>query len=69
MEKLDHPVTVKFRDRSFFELQKLADARGMEVSEYIRHLVDQDRLKARAQFDALSLIFASSAESGQRNEG
>ncbi len=57
VEKLTHAVTVKFCERSVADVQALAAARGMEVSEYIRDLVAQDRLKAKAQFDALKAIF------------
>jgi hypothetical protein len=69
MEKLTHAVTVKFCERSAADLQSLAAARGMEVSEYIRDLVSQDRLRAKVQFDALKSIFLQDGQLGQGNEG
>lgn len=69
VEKLTQAVTVKFCERSVFELQRLAAARGMEVSEYIRDLVEQDRLKAKAQFDVLKSIFLPGDMFDQGNQG
>ena len=54
VEKLTSAVTVKFAPEDADDLRALADSRGMEVSEYIRHLVLADRVEARRQFDARS---------------
>lgn len=51
------------------DLHALADSRGMEVSEYIRHLVLADREEARRQFDALSRIFGRERETDKENRG
>lgn len=47
----------------------LADSRGMEVSEYIRHLVLADREDARRQFDALNRIFGRERGADKGNQG
>lgn len=73
MEKLTSAVTVKFAPEDADDLRALADSRGMEVSEYIRHLVLADREDARRQFDAGFKYFCGicwskirEAESGPR---
>ena len=57
MEKLNQAVTVKFCENGIADLHALSSARGMEVCEYIRNLVREDKKKAKAQFDALKPIF------------
>lgn len=47
MDKLTSAVTVKFAPDDADDLHALASSRGMEVSEYIRHLVLADRARAR----------------------
>lgn len=52
------PVTVKFAPDDLPILRKMADYRGMDrVSEYVRHLVLQDRDALRKQRDGLNRIF------------
>lgn len=69
MDKLTSAVTVKFAPEDASDLHALADSRGMEVSEYIRHLVLADREEARRQFDALSRIFGRERETDKENRG
>ena len=69
MDKLTSAVTVKFAPDDADDLHALADSRGMEVSEYIRHLVLADREEARRQFDALSRIFGRERETDKENRG
>lgn len=59
-EKLTNgtPVTVRFTAEGFAELHALAESEGMEHSEYIRHLVAQDKEVKRRKFDALCQVFA-----------
>jgi hypothetical protein len=52
------PVTVKFAPDDLPILRKMAEYRGMDgVSEYVRHLVLQDRDALRKQRDGLNRIF------------
>lgn len=57
MDKLTQPVSVKFAPEDVAVLKSLADSRGMEASEYIRHLVLQDKEALRKQWQTLNLIF------------
>ncbi len=68
-EKLTHAVTVKLGERSLTGAHAIAASRGMEISEYIRDLLDQDRLRAQAQYDALKAIFEADEQAGKRNAG
>lgn len=67
VEKLTSAVTVKFAPEDADDLRALADSRGMEVSEYIRHLVLADREDARRQFDALNRIFGRERGADKEN--
>lgn len=69
MDKLTSAVTVKFAPDDADDLHAPASSRGMEVSEYIRHLVLADREEARRQFDALSRIFGRERETDKENRG
>jgi hypothetical protein len=69
MDKLTAAVTVKFAPEDADDLRALAESRGMEVSEYIRHLVLADREDARRQFDALVRIFGHGRAAGKENRG
>lgn len=61
MDKLTAPVTVKFSPEGVTELHALAGANGMELSEYIRHLVSLDKEAARGKWRALNPLFANDA--------
>lgn len=61
MDKLTSPVTVKFSPEDADDLRALAESRGMEVSEYIRHLVLVDRESARKEWASLNRIFGQGA--------
>ena len=63
MEKLITPVTVKFSPEGAAELHLLAKADGMEVSEFVRHLVELKKLAERERWEAMNLLF--SQESAQ----
>ena len=67
MEKLTHAVTVKFTEQGGKRLELLAKARHMEVSEYVRHLVDSDMDSQRQVFDLLSEVFNDSSMSDNVN--
>lgn len=69
MDKLDHPVTVKFTDQGAKRLELLAKAKGMEVAEYVRHLVDSDMNNQREVFELLSQVFATDAPADNGNSG
>ena len=52
------PVSVRFTESGLRELHMLADIRGMERSDYIRHLVSQDKLAQQKVWRALYPWFA-----------
>ena len=52
------PVSVRFTESGLRELHMLADIRGMERSDYIRHLVSQDKLAQQKVWRALDPLFA-----------
>jgi len=60
MDKLTSTVTVKFSDDDIPVLRAQAESHGMEVSEYVRHLVSQDRLELQRKWSALDRIFGQS---------
>jgi Arc/MetJ-type ribon-helix-helix transcriptional regulator len=54
------PVTVKLPPADIPKLRKQAEARGFEgYSDYVRHLVAQDRELLRKQWVALDPIFGA----------
>lgn len=61
MEKLTEMVTVKFSAIGESEMKAVARSRGMEVSEYIRHLVSEDIKIAHQQWSALCEVFDGKA--------
>jgi hypothetical protein len=61
MDKMTEPVTVKLHTEQLRQLRGVAEADGMGVSEYIRHLIDKDLEGRRAQFNALTSIFGADA--------
>ncbi len=60
VEKLTNgvAVTVRFTTAGFAELHALAESEGMEHSEYIRHLVDLDKVAKKRKWVALSSVFS-----------
>lgn len=59
MEKLITPVTVKFSPEGAAELHLLARADGMEVSEFVRHLVELKKLAERERWKVMSQVFGN----------
>jgi|GEM_PF-6627405 len=59
MEKLITPVTVKFSPEGAAELHLLARADGMEVSEFVRHLVELKKLAERERWNVMSQVFGN----------
>ena len=55
---INPPVSIRFTESGLRELQMLADMRGMERSDYIRHLVLQDKLAQHKVWLALDPLFA-----------
>jgi len=51
-------VTVAGRKRAY----AMAEANGMEVGEYIRHLLAQDEVKQHQKWAALNPVFSTSSE-------
>ena len=69
MDKLVAPVTVKFSSEDAEDLKALAESRGMEVSEYIRHLVLADRQAAHKEWESLNRIFGQKDGADKENLG
>lgn len=61
MDKLTHPITVKFSPEGAAEAKALGEAQGFELSEYIRHLVALDKARMQRQYAVLSTVFANGA--------
>ena len=57
MEKLSEVVTIKFSMEGVAEMKAFAHAHGMEVSEYIRHLVSEDKKIMQSQWNSLCKVF------------
>lgn len=57
------PVTVRFSVEGRKRLQALADSNGMEIGEYIRHLVSLDEVIQKRKWSALNAVFTVDAES------
>lgn len=56
------PVTVKFPPAEIFSLRKQAESQGFEgISDYVRHLVSQDREALHKRWLALEPIFGAGA--------
>ena len=60
IEKLTNgtSITVRFTERGYATLDKIARRKHMERSEYIRHLVDVEIERERAEFLSLSQVFS-----------
>ena len=54
------PVAVRFTERGLAELDGLAKLRGMERSEYVRHLVETAGAIEHAKWVALNELFGNS---------
>lgn len=52
------PVTVRFSVEGRKRLQALADSNGMEIGEYIRHLVSLDEVIQKRKWSALNAVFS-----------
>ena len=57
------PLTVRVTETQAHDIQGLADLRGMEKGEYIRHLVAQDKLEQHRVWLARNQLFANGTES------
>ncbi len=66
IEKLTHPLTVKIAPERLARIQAMAAYHGMEMSEFIRHLIDSAESDLQQKHAALSAIFGSprSADKG-----
>ena len=67
-EKLTAAVTVKLCDVRMTRGSALAQRKGMCVSEFMRHLLDQAIEAAEAEYRALDSIFGANASSGEGNQ-
>lgn len=57
------PLTIRQTESLARDIQGLADLHGMEKSEYIRHLVIQDKKRQQEIWAARNGLFAGAAES------
>lgn len=69
MDKLTHPITVKFTPEGAAEAKALGEAQGFELSEYIRHLVRLDRDRMQRQFAVLATVFSRDSEQSTDTAG
>lgn len=53
------PLTIRQTESMARDIQGLADLRGMEKSEYIRYLVDQDKQEQLRIWTARNQLFAT----------
>lgn len=58
MEKLIKPVMIRFTESGEKELHALARSRSLEVSEYIRHLILQDKNVQYQQWLSVNELFS-----------
>ena len=58
MEKLTQAVTVKLSQDTAQQANYVAESCGMELSEYIRHLVTSDLARERARYSRSHQVFA-----------
>lgn len=56
------PLTIRQTESLARDIQGLADLHGMEKSEYIRHLVVQDKKRQQEIWAARNRLFAGAAE-------
>lgn len=54
------PLSVRLTEAQSTDVQDLADLRGMEKGEYIRHLVAQDKLEQENIWKARNQLFSKS---------
>jgi hypothetical protein len=55
------PLTIRLTESLQRDIQGLSDLRGMEKSEYIRHLVLQDKLEQQRIWAARNQLFSGVA--------
>jgi predicted DNA-binding protein len=60
-EKMIEAISIKLPTSTRTQLAALAEADGLNVSEYIRVLIDRDIDAHRQKFAALAAIFGTSA--------
>lgn len=65
-EKLIDVVSIKIADKH--KLTQQASSRGMEVSDYIRHLIEADHAILKRQFEAMSPLFCEACKVGNVND-
>lgn len=53
------PLSVRLTESQAHDVQGLADLHGMEKGEYIRHLVEQDKLEQHKVWLARNQLFSS----------
>lgn len=53
------PLSVRVTETESKEAKLQADYRGMNVSDYVRHLLLQDKKVLKREFDALIPLFAA----------
>jgi len=62
-------VTVRFTERGFAKLDKIARRRSMERSEFIRHLVEAEIARERAEFLSLHEVFGNDDDDTTNTRG
>ena len=67
-DKLTAAVTVKLCDVRMARGSALAQRKGMCLSEYMRHLLDQAIEEAEAEYRALESIFGATPQKREGNQ-
>lgn len=62
-EKMIEAITIKLGPSQLDKARDLADAQGMGLAEYIRHLIDRDIEHHRSRYESLARIFGDEAGS------
>ena len=67
-EKLTAAITIKLTDTDAHAARMLASSQDMELSEYIRHLILQDKHLAHSRWISLNEIFGQNDPSDKGNK-
>jgi hypothetical protein len=68
-EKLTETIGVKLSETTLRQVRAVADVNGMEVSTFIRSLVESAVEKERARYASLHFIFGADLQETKGNEG
>ncbi len=67
-EKLTSAITIKLTDLDAYTARQIAASKHMELSEYIRDLIEQDKHMEKARWESLNPIFGKTDQSDKGNK-